>query len=120
MFVVTLLQLDIQWLESVNDVWRYVCVYVCVCAEKVVLFCYSRIIQGTHTAAVAAVTAAAAGALLREEEWNKNKQTKTLKKTKKKMAVSTLRGSQAVTDPSTNRALPRLTSEFGWDLVFSW
>lgn len=39
---------------------------------------------------------------------------------KKIKAVSTLRGSQAVTDPSTNRALPRLTSEIGRDPVFSW
>jgi hypothetical protein len=34
-------------------------------------------------------------------------------------AVSTRRGSQAVPDPSTNRALRRLTSEFGRDPVFS-
>ena len=37
-----------------------------------------------------------------------------------KKAVSTLRGSQAVPDPSTNRALPRLTSEFERDPVYSW
>lgn len=34
-------------------------------------------------------------------------------------AVSTLKGSQAVPDPSTNRALHRLTSEFGRDPVHS-
>ena len=31
----------------------------------------------------------------------------------------TLRASQAVPHPSTNRALRRLTSEFGWDRVHS-
>ena len=38
----------------------------------------------------------------------------------KQKAVSTQGASQAVTDPSTIRALPRLTSEFEWDPVFSW
>lgn len=38
---------------------------------------------------------------------------------REKKAVSTRRGSQAVPDPSTNRALRRLTSEFGRDPVFS-
>lgn len=42
------------------------------------------------------------------------------KKMQRQKAVSTLRGSQAVTDPSTNRALPRLTSEIRRDPVFSW
>ena len=40
------------------------------------------------------------------------------KKTCKK-ASSTLRTSRAVTHPSTIRAFRRLTSEFGWDPVFS-
>ena len=34
-------------------------------------------------------------------------------------ANSTLRTSQAVPHPSTDRALHRLTSEFGWDRVYS-
>ena len=41
----------------------------------------------------------------------------TEKKCKK--ASSTLRTSRAVTHPSTIRAFRRLTSEFGWDPVFS-
>ena len=36
-----------------------------------------------------------------------------------KNVISTQRGSQAVPDPSTNRALLRLTSEFRWDPVYS-
>ena len=38
---------------------------------------------------------------------------------KKQKASSTLRTSRAVTHPSTIRAFRRLTSEFGWDPVFS-
>ena len=42
-----------------------------------------------------------------------------LRKRTKQKASSTLRASQAVPHPSTDRALQRLTSEFGRDLVYS-
>ena len=38
---------------------------------------------------------------------------------KMKKANSTLRASRAVPHPSTDRAFRRLTSEFGWDRVYS-
>ena len=38
---------------------------------------------------------------------------------KNKKANSTLRASRAVPHPSTDRAFRRLTSEFGWDRVYS-
>ena len=40
-------------------------------------------------------------------------------KTKIQKANSTLRASRAVPHPSTDRAFRRLTSEFGWDRVYS-
>ena len=43
----------------------------------------------------------------------------TQKLKKKKRANSTRRASRAVPHPSTDRAFRRLTSEFGWDRVYS-
>ena len=48
-----------------------------------------------------------------------SKKTKKIKKKTKKKASSTQRASQAVPHPSTDRALRRLTSEFGRDPVYS-
>ena len=45
--------------------------------------------------------------------------TKTWRQRKKRKANGTRRASQAVPHPSTDRALRRLTSEFGWDRVHS-
>ena len=47
-------------------------------------------------------------------EWIASRDSEKVKK-----ASSTLRTSRAVTHPSTIRAFRRLTSEFGWDPVFS-
>ena len=48
---------------------------------------------------------------------SKSKSKRPTQKSKK--ANSTLRASRAVPHPSTDRAFRRLTSEFGWDRVYS-
>ena len=43
----------------------------------------------------------------------------TIQNVQNEKANSTLRASRAVPHPSTDRAFRRLTSEFGWDRVYS-